>query len=149
MNSTWRLLQQAATRDSLVEAVFTRIQIETIIPSQDQLHQQQQQQQPSAVAATPNKNMKRMKMEGGVGGKEEDSAADEHAQQQMAELKAEIRIKDALIQSLQAQLARYRAAHASAPAPSRSLSPKAVAKNTFVAAAAVVPGAMFLFSSRP
>lgn len=90
-----------------------------------------------------------------MGGKEEDAAADEHAQQQMAELKAEIRIKDALIQSLQAQLARYGAAHASAPAPSRSLSPapaaKAVAKNTFVAAAAVVPvtsGDMFLFSSR-
>ena len=89
-----------------------------------------------------------MKMEGGVGGKEEDAAADEHAQQQMAELKAEIRIKDALIQSLQAQLARYGAAHASA----RSLSPapaaKAVAKNTFVAAAAVVPGDMFFFSPR-
>ncbi len=84
-----------------------------------------------------------------MGGKEEDAAADEHAQQQMAELQAEIRIKDALIQSLQAQLARYGAAHASAPAPFRSLSPKAVAKNTFVVAAAVVPGAMFLFSSRP
>jgi hypothetical protein len=89
---------------------------------------------------------------GGVGGKEEDAAADEHAQQQMAELKAEIMIKDALIQSLREQLARYGAAHASAPAPSRPLSPapaaKAVAKNTFVAAAAVVPGDMFLFSSR-
>jgi hypothetical protein len=43
-----------------------------------------QQQQSNAVAAMPNKNLKRIKMEPGVGEmeeEEEDAAADEHAQQ--------------------------------------------------------------------
>ncbi len=58
----WRLLQQAATRDSLlVEAVFTRIQIETIIPSQDMLARTLQPMLSAATYVAPRASHQRTK----------------------------------------------------------------------------------------
>ena len=101
---------------------------------------QQQQQQPNAAVAMPNKKLKRIKMEAGVGEmeeEEEDAAADEHAQQQqqqqqqqqVVELKAEIRIKDAVSQQ------RFKPRIPSCKQPYNSMLAR--------------PGAMLLSNSRP